>query len=125
MLPDLTKVPTTNYTNFINAAALPVNVTTGLTWGADPNLPTTYTMQYLFNVQRVLGRSSTLEIGYSGTQSRKVDNLTNQNAPIPGITAFATRAPYPEYAGIQFLKADGVGNYFSIHFSHLEFQSFR
>lgn len=111
ILPDTTKVPTTNYTNFINAAALPVNVTTGLTWGANPNLPTTYSMTYVFNVQRAIGRSTTLEAGYNGSQSRKVNNLTNQNAPIPGITAFASRAPYPEFAGIQFLLAEGIANY--------------
>jgi len=111
ILPDTTKVPVTNYTNFINAAALPVNVVTGLTWGAAPNLPTTYTMQYVFNVQRALGRFTTLEAGYTGSESRHVDNLTNENAPLPGITAFATRAPYPEYAGIQYLRAEGIANY--------------
>jgi hypothetical protein len=111
VLPDTTKTPTTNYTNFINASALPVNIVTGLTWGANPNLPTTYSMQYVLNVQRALGKSTTLEAGYNGSQSRKVNNLMNQNAPLPGITAFATRAPYPEYAGIQYLRAEGIGNY--------------
>ena len=111
ILPDTTKVSTTNYTNFINVAALPVNVTTGLTWGANPHLPTTYTMQYVFNVQRSLGKSTTLEAGYNGSQSRHVDNLSNENAPIPGITAFSTRAPYPEFAGIQYLRAEGIANY--------------
>jgi hypothetical protein len=114
ILPDTTKAPTTNYTNFINVAALPVNVVTGLTWGANPNLPTTYSMQYVFNVQRSLGRSTTLEAGYNGSQSRHVDNLTNENAPLPGITAFATRAPYPEFAGIQYLRAEGIANYNSL-----------
>ncbi|HLK64921.1 MAG TPA: carboxypeptidase-like regulatory domain-containing protein [Bryobacteraceae bacterium] len=114
ILPDTTKIPTTNYTNFIDAAALPVNVTTGLTWGANPTLPTTYTVQYVLNVQRALGRSTTLEVGYTGSESRHVDNLTNENAPIPGITAFATRAPYPEFAGIQYLRAEGIGNYNSL-----------
>jgi hypothetical protein len=111
ILPDTTKVPTVNYTNFIDAAALPVNVTTGLTWGASPNLPTTYTIQYLLNIQRALGKGTTLEAGYNGSQSRHVDNLTNENAPLPGITAFASRAPYPEFAGIQYLRAEGIANY--------------
>jgi hypothetical protein len=84
---------------------------TGLTWGANPQLPTTYSMNYMLNVQRALGKATTLEVGYNGSESRKVDYLTNQNAPLPGITAFATRAPYPEYAGIQFLVAEGVANY--------------
>jgi Carboxypeptidase regulatory-like domain len=111
ILPDTTKTPLYNYTNFINASALPVNVVAGLTWGANPYLPTTHTMQYLFNIQRTLGRATTLEVGYNGSQSRHVDNLTNENAPIPGITAFATRAPYPEFAGIQYLRAEGIANY--------------
>ncbi len=111
VLPDTTKIPTTDYTNFINASALPVNIAAGLTWGASPNLPTTYTMQYLINVQRALGKATTLELGYNGSQSRHVDNLMNENAPLPGITAFATRAPYPEFAGIQYLRAEGVANY--------------
>jgi len=111
VLPDTTKTPTTNYTNFINASSLPVSIVTGLTWGANPNLPITYSMQYVLNVQRSLGKSTTLEAGYNGSQSRKVANLVNENAPLPGITAFATRAPYPEYAGIQYLRAEGIGNY--------------
>jgi hypothetical protein len=111
ILPDTTKVPTTTYTNFIDPSKLPVNIPTGLTWGANPQLPTTYSMTYLLNVQRVLSGGTTLEVGYNGSQSRHVDYLTNQNAPLPGITAFATRAPYPELAGIQFLVAGGIANY--------------
>jgi hypothetical protein len=106
-------MPTFGYTNFINTAALPVNIPVGLTWGADHNLPTTYTMQYLFNVQREFGNSTTLEVGYNGSESRHLDNLINAAAPLPGTASVLTRMPYPEFgaAGIQFLKADGVGNY--------------
>src|SRR6476619_3045358 len=64
--PDRTGVPTLSYTNFINASQLPVSFTPGLTWGADSNLRTTYSMTYLFNIQRMLGRNSTLEVGYTG-----------------------------------------------------------
>lgn len=53
----------------------------GLTWGADYNLRTTYMMQYLLNVQRSLGANSTLELGYTGNQARKVAYLVNANAP--------------------------------------------
>jgi hypothetical protein len=109
--PDLQGVPNLNYTNFINAAALPVSFAPGLTWGADSNLRTSYTMQYLFNVQRSLGQNSTIEVGYTGNQSRKLAMLINANGPTPGISAFATRAPYPEWQAIQFLTGDGIGNY--------------
>lgn len=104
-------VPTLTFQNFINTSQLPVSFTPGLTWGADYNLPTTYTMQYLFNIQRTLGTNSTLEVGYTGNQSRKVAYLVNANAPIPGITPFDAREPYPEWHGIQYLVGDGIGSY--------------
>ena len=105
--------PSFGYTNFINTAALPVTIPVGLTWGADHILPTTYSMQYVLNVQRELGNGTTLEVGYNGSQSRHLDSLLNAAAPIPGTGPILTRLPYPEFgaAGIQFLKADGVGNY--------------
>jgi hypothetical protein len=105
--------PTITYQNFINTSALPVTIPIGLTWGVDHNLPTTYSMQYVLNVQRSLGKSTMLEVGYNGSQSRHLDALLNAAAPIPGTAAIVTRLPYPEFgaAGIQFLKADGVGNY--------------
>lgn len=109
--PDQTGIPTLSYTNFINASQLPVRFAPGLTWGVDSNLRNTYTMQYLFNVQRSLGTHSTLELGYTGNQSRKVAMLINANGPVPGVTAFSLRAPYPEWQAIQFLTGDGIGNY--------------
>ena len=84
--------PTIGYTNFINTAALPVTIPVGLTWGADHNLPTTYSMQYLLNVQRALGNSTTLEVGYNGSQSRHLANLINADAPVPGTAPVVTRA---------------------------------
>jgi hypothetical protein len=113
-LPDNTySAPNFGYSNFINASVLPVTLPVGLTWGADFHLPTTYSMTYLVNVQRMLGNATTLEVGYSGSQSRHLANLINAAQPLPGSTPIITRLPYPEFgaAGIQFLKNDGVGNY--------------
>jgi hypothetical protein len=106
-------VPTFGYTNFIDTATLPVTIPIGLTWGVNQNLPTTYSMQYILNVQRVLGKSTTLEVGYNGAQSRKLGNLINAGQPVPGTAAVVTRLPYPEFAasGIQFLNDEGVANY--------------
>ena len=111
--PDNQGTTTPTYDNFINTSQLPVklNSPSGLTWGADSNLATTYTMSYLLNVQRSLGNHSTLEVGYTGNQSRKLAFLINGNGPVPGITPFATRAPYPEWQAIQFITGDGVANY--------------
>jgi Carboxypeptidase regulatory-like domain len=105
--------PSITYQNFINTAALPVTIPLGLTWGVDQYLPTTYSMQYLLNIQRTFGNSTTLEVGYNGSESRHLDGLINENAPIPGTAAVLSRLPFPEFAaaGIQYLRADGVGNY--------------
>jgi hypothetical protein len=105
--------PTFGYTNFIDTSTLPVTIPIGLTWGVNYDLPTTYSMTYLLNVQRVLGKSTTLEAGYNGSQSRHLANLINAGQPLPGTSAILSRMPYPEFgaSGIQFLKDDGVANY--------------
>ena len=106
--------PTFTYSNFINTAALPVTLPVGLTWGANPHLPTTYSMQYLLNIQRTLGKSTTLEVGYNGSQSRHLDHLINQNQPVLNASLpYVSRLPYPEFgaSGIQWLNADSNGNY--------------
>jgi hypothetical protein len=108
---DQQAVPTLTYSNYINTAQLPVRFAPGLTWGASYNLPTTYSMQYLLNVQRTIGQNSVFEAGYTGNVSRKVAYLVNANAPLPGVTPFDAREPYPEWHGIQFLNADGIANY--------------
>ena len=109
---DLQGVPTLTFQNFINTSQLPVSFAPGLTWGADHNLRNTYTMQYLFNVQRTLGSNSTLEVGYTGNQSRKVELPgQRQRAAARASPPFDAREPYPEWHGIQFLNGDGIGNY--------------
>lgn len=106
-------LPTFSYTDFINTASLPATIPIGLTWGVNPHLPTTYTMQYVLDVQRAVGKSTTLEAGYTGSQSRHLDDLINAGQPVPGTAPVLTRLPYPEFAaaGIQYLHADGIGNY--------------
>jgi hypothetical protein len=108
---DTFDIPRLTYNNYIDATQLPVRFPPGLTWGADYNLPTTYSLQYLFNVQRAVGQNSTLEVGYTGNQTRKLNYLINANAPLPGITAYDAREPYPEWHGIQYLTGDGTASY--------------
>ena len=70
-------------------------------------------MQYVLDVQRAIGKSTTLKMGYTGSQSRHLDDLINAGQPVPGTASVVTRLPYPEFAaaGIQYLHADGTGNY--------------
>jgi hypothetical protein len=67
---------------------------------------------YLFNVQRQLGNSATLEAGYNGVLDRHLQNQNNGAGLLPGITAPQSRAPYPEYYnGIELTEGGGRGNY--------------
>ena len=63
-------VPTFTYNNFIDTSALPVTIPISLTWGGNSHLPTSSSMQYILNLQRMLGKGTTLEVGYNGSQTR-------------------------------------------------------
>jgi hypothetical protein len=106
--------PTFSYGNFINTAALPVTVPISLTWGAAQHLPDSSSLQYILNVQRTLGKSTTLEVGYGGLASRHLAHLDNENQGILSPTLSSLqRLPYPEWgaSGIQYVMADSSGNY--------------
>ena len=70
--------------------------------GNMPDRSTPYMFQYLVNVQRELGNSTALEIGYLGSRSRRLERMFDWNETIPGITgSVQSRKPYPEYTKVQ------------------------
>jgi Carboxypeptidase regulatory-like domain len=74
--------------------------------GNMPDRKTPYMFQYLFNVQRELGGSTALEVGYLGSQSHRLERMFDWNETIPGVTgSVQSRKPYPE-----FTKVQEVGN---------------
>ncbi len=106
--------PQFTYTNFLNTASLPFTIDpSGLSWGVDPTLPTSYTIQYILNVQRQFHTGTSIEIGYNGNHAVHTDYLTNQNQALPGYfgTPLPSLVPYPELNAIQYLVAQGTGNY--------------
>jgi hypothetical protein len=67
-----------------------------------PNRKTPYMVQYLFNVQRELDKSTALEIGYLGSRSKRLERMFDWNETIPGTTGTVqSRKPYPEFTKIQ------------------------
>ena len=71
-------------------------------------------MQYVLNVQRTVGKSTTLEVGYTGSVSRHLAYLLDENQGILSASLPAVqRLPYPELgaSGIQYVMADADGNY--------------
>jgi hypothetical protein len=74
--------------------------------GNMPDRKTPYMLQYVFNVQRELGNSTAVEVGYLGSHSYRLERMFDWNETIPGITgSVQSRKPYPE-----FTKVQEVGN---------------
>ena len=62
---------------------------------------TPYMFQYLVNVQRELGKSTALEVGYLGSQSKRLERMFDRNEVVPGPGSTQDRRPYPEFTRIQ------------------------
>src|SRR5688572_12931462 len=62
---------------------------------------TPYMVQYVFNVQRELGRSTAVEIGYLGSRSKQLERMFDANEVTPGTGNLQDRRPYPEFTKIQ------------------------
>jgi hypothetical protein len=70
--------------------------------GNMPNRKTPYMVQYLFNIQRELDKSTALEVGYLGSRSHRLERMFDWNETIPGTTgSVQSRKPYPEYTKVQ------------------------
>src|SRR2546425_4224896 len=66
------------------------------------NRRTPYSIQYLLNIQRELGGDTALEVGYIGSDLRKLESLRSLNQPIPWPTGSVTsRSPYSWLGRIQ------------------------
>ncbi len=76
---------------------------------------TPYMIQYLFNIQRELGKSTALEIGYLGSESHRLERMFAHNEAIPGATgSVVSRQPYQEFGRIQEIGNVANANYHSL-----------
>jgi hypothetical protein len=76
---------------------------------------TTYSMQYLLNVQRQLTNNWALEVGYLGGVSRHLQGFMDANQGIPGTVGSVTsRRPYKGFSNIQYVHDGGNGSYNSL-----------
>lgn len=92
-----------------------VVVSTPAVLGMAPNRRTPYTLQYLLNVQRSLSGNTVLELGYLGSQSRKLEQFRSFNYAEPAPTGtIASRVPYPELGRVFIVDTVGKANYNSL-----------
>ncbi len=88
-------------------------------FGINQDFTTPYVMNMNLNVQQQLTSSTLLQIGYVGSQGRKLSLLRNINAPVPGTTGtVAARRPfaaaYPDLAAINELASIANSSYNSM-----------
>lgn len=73
---------------------------------------TSYTMQYLLNVQRQLGSDWVVEAGYLGSESHHLYGFQNLNQAVPGTTgSIASRQPFADFGVIQWVTDGLNANY--------------
>jgi hypothetical protein len=76
---------------------------------------TSYTMEYLMNVQRQLSGNWVVEAGFLGSLSRHLYGFLDANQPVPGTTSLASRTP--------FAQLDASGNPVSQQFGVIQLVS--
>jgi hypothetical protein len=78
---------------------------------------TSYTEQYLINIQRQVGANWTFELGYLGSGSHHLYGFQNANDGIAGTVGSATsRLPFADFTTLQLVE-DGInGSYNSLAF---------
>lgn len=79
-----------------------------------------YNINFSLQVERALGTKGMMQIGYVGSQGRKLLSLLNINQPIANGTATATPGPYSAsfggyyYSDINQIQSIGTSNYNSL-----------
>ena len=88
---------------------------------------TSYTEQYLLNIQQQVGQDWSFEVGYQGAVHRHLYGFRNANQATPygyigsgTSSSVASRTPFANMGGIQYVIDYGTGNYnaFSVKATH-------
>jgi hypothetical protein len=79
---------------------------------------TTYTEQYMLNIQQQVGQNWSFELGYLGGVDRHLYGFLNANQATPygyigtgASSSVASRTPFANMGGIQYVHDMGSGNY--------------
>ena len=93
-------------------------------WGVNQDLRSPYVQNFSLNVQQQLTPSMVFQIGYVGSQGRKLLFTRNQNQPPPSPSTYSNIQavrPYgglfPQFAGITEVSSSGDSHYSSMQVS--------
>ena len=91
-------------------------------FAVDQNFRSPYVHNYNLNLQRQLGGSTVLQVGYVGSLGTKLAFTRNINAPVPGTTGTAqARRPFntrfPSFGSISLLETSANSSYNSLQIS--------
>lgn len=116
-------VPDLFWTNAVGSGGSIANIPPPYAYTMQYNHRTSYTAEYLLDVQRQVGQNWLFETGYMGSLSRNLYGFRDANQPIPygsigngTQTPFSARVPYPNYGFIQLVQDIGAGNYNAFSF---------
>jgi hypothetical protein len=101
-------------TNACGSPAGIVCITNHYVLANDYDRQTPRMLQYVFNVQRELGRNAAIEIGYLGSRSSELERMFDRNDVIPGPGVTQTRRPYPEFTRVQTIGNVAEARYNSL-----------
>jgi hypothetical protein len=89
-----------------------VQVPPPFAWAAAYDHATPRTWQYMLNLQRQLGSSWALELGYYGSQSRHLYGFQNINQAAPGpLNSINSRRPYANFGVLSYVNDAFRGSY--------------
>jgi hypothetical protein len=106
--------PNVNLNDPFPADLISAGITAG---GVNPNLSISYMVQDNLNVQRDLGHSMVLEVGYAGSKGNSLyrSRNVNQALAIPGSPlSIANRRPFPKYGNVGWLEDSANSTYHSM-----------
>jgi outer membrane receptor protein involved in Fe transport len=110
-----TGTPNLFWSNAVPPSGTYANVPSPYAYAMNPDHRTSYSMQYLLNIQRQLSPNWALEIGYLGGASRHLYGFQDANQGIPGTVGSVTsRRPYKGFSNIQWVHDGGNGSYNSL-----------
>ena len=103
---------------FATSGAFPApNPFNQVQWFYDPHIRNPYSQQWNFGIQREINSSTTVDLNYVGSGSRRVNVGGYYNTDLtPGVTEQASRRPYPYITPTFYDRSIGSATYNALQF---------